>query len=215
MTTDARILDLVAELIRKGHGEMHVLERIKRAALQNEVISMNERVYIESLVEKFLRPSETKQTPKPVAEPILAPQTKPVPHAEYAPARIKKLRISIKKILMIAIVSAIAAAAYAGANTFDFLSADTAPVFEFSINTDAVNYRIGDIVSVYGSAKNDVKISVLDTANNIVWFDEISPDSSYSYSILIIAAGDGWNAGEYTVMASYGTESDIVKITMQ
>ena len=49
MVADARILDLVTELMRKGHGEMRILKRIKRAASQNEVISVNERKYVESL----------------------------------------------------------------------------------------------------------------------------------------------------------------------
>ena len=36
-----------------------------------------------------------------------------------------------------------------------------------------------------------------------------------SYSILVIADGDGWNVGKYTIMASYGAESDSVMITVQ
>ncbi len=206
MVTDARILDLVAELMRKGHGEIHVLERIKRAALQNEVISVNERKYIESLVEKFLRQSQIKQEPpKPVAKPIIVP--------EYTVA--KKRRIPLKKILMLAAISAIVTAAYASANTFELFDTNTVPVFEFSINTDAVNYRIGDIISIYGNAKESVKISVLDASYNIVWFEEISPNSMNSYSILVIADGDGWSTGKYTIMASYGAESDSVTITVQ
>ena len=63
MVADARILDLVTELMRKGHGEMRILKRIKRAASQNEVISVNERKYVESLMEKFLRASQKKQEP--------------------------------------------------------------------------------------------------------------------------------------------------------
>ena len=41
------------------------------------------------------------------------------------------------------------------------------------------------------------------------------PDSMDSYSVLVIADGDGWDAGEYTIMASYGADSDTVKITVQ
>ena len=62
MVADARILDLVTELMRKGHGEMRILKRIKRAASQNEVISVNERKYVESLMEKFLRASQKNKS---------------------------------------------------------------------------------------------------------------------------------------------------------
>ena len=62
MVADARILDLVTELMRKGHGEMRILKRIKRAASQNEVISVNERKYARiTHTEKFLRASQKKQ----------------------------------------------------------------------------------------------------------------------------------------------------------
>ena len=56
---------------------------------------------------------------------------------------------------------------------------------------------------------------VLDASFNIIWFEEITPDSMDSYSVLVIADGDGWDAGEYTIMASYGADSDTVKITVQ
>ena len=79
MVADARMLDLVTELMRKGHGQMHILKRIKRAASQNEVISVNERKYVESLTEKFLRASQKKEPPKSIAEPILMQQVKPAP----------------------------------------------------------------------------------------------------------------------------------------
>ena len=92
---------------------------------------------------------------------------------------------------------------------------NTVPIFKFSVNTDATNYRIGDIISVYGNAKESVKVSVLDASFNIIWFEEITPDSMDSYSVLVIADGDGWDAGEYTIMASYGADSDTVKITVQ
>ena len=218
MVKDARILDLVAELMRKGHGERHILERIKRAALQNEVISVNERKYIESLVEKFLRHSQVKQeqskpATNPVTNPVTKPITKPVIVPEYTAT--KKRHIPIKKILMLAVTSAIVIAAYASIDTLELFDTNTVPVFEFSINTDAENYNIGDIISVYGNAKESVKISVLDESYNIIWFEEISPDSMNSYSILVIADGDGWSVGKYTIMASYGAESDSVMITVQ
>ena len=65
------------------------------------------------------------------------------------------------------------------------------------------------------SANESVKVSVLDASFNIIWFEEITPDSMDSYSVLVIADGDGWDAGEYTIMASYGADSDTVKITVQ
>ena len=63
--------------MRKGHGEMRILKRIKRAASQNEVISVNERKYVESLMEKFLRAS-LQEPPKSIEEPIIQ-QAKPAP----------------------------------------------------------------------------------------------------------------------------------------
>ena len=212
MVADARMLDLVTELMRKGHGQMHILKRIKRAASQNEVISVNERKYVESLTEKFLRASQKKEPPKSIAEPILMQQVKPAPQERVI---VKKRHIPIKKILMLGIIATVVAVAYVSADTFELLDTNTVPIFKFSVNTDATNYRIGDIISVYGNAKESVKISVLDASFNIIWFEEITPDSLDSYSVLVIADGDGWDAGEYTIMASYGAESDTVKITVQ
>ncbi len=213
MVADARMLDLVTELMRKGHGQMHILKRIKRAASQNEVISVNERKYVESLMEKFLRASQKKQEPpKSIEEPILIQQAKPAPQEHVV---VKKRHIPIKKILMLGIIATVVAVAYVSADTFELLDTNTVPIFKFSVNTDATNYRIGDIISVYGNAKESVKVSVLDASFNIIWFEEITPDSMDSYSVLVIADGDGWDAGEYTIMASYGADSDTVKITVQ
>ena len=128
---------------------------------------------------------------------------------------VKKRHIPIKKILMLGIIATVVAVAYVSADTFELLDTNTVPIFKFSVNTDATNYRIGDIISVYGNAKESVKISVLDASFNIIWFEEITPDSLDSYSVLVIADGDGWDTGEYTIMASYGAESDTVKITIQ
>ena len=36
-----------------------------------------------------------------------------------------------------------------------------------------------------------------------------------SYSVLVIADGDGWDAGEYTIMASYGADSDTDEIILK
>ena len=175
MVADARILDLVTELMRKGHGEMRILKRIKRAASQNEVISVNERKYVESLMEKFLRASQKKQEPpKSIEEPILIQQAKPAPQEHVV---VKKRHIPIKKILMLGIIATVVAVAYVSADTFELLDTNTVPIFKFSVNTDATNYRIGDIISVYGNAKESVKVSVLDASFNIIWFEEITPDS--------------------------------------
>ena len=142
----------------------------------------------------------------------LIQQAKPAPQEHVV---VKKRHIPIKKILMLGIIATVVAVAYVSADTFELLDTNTVPIFKFSVNTDATNYRIGDIISVYGNAKESVKVSVLDASFNIIWFEEITPDSMDSYSVLVIADGDGWDAGEYTIMASYGADSDTVKITVQ
>ena len=98
MVADARMLDLVTELMRKGHGQMHILKRIKRAASQNEVISVNERKYVESLTEKFLRASQKKEPPKSIAEPILMQQVKPAPQERVLVKKTSKNRISSRAV---------------------------------------------------------------------------------------------------------------------
>ena len=123
---------------------------------------------------------------------------------------VKKRHIPIKKILMLGIIATVVAVAYVSADTFELLDTNTVPIFKFSVNTDATNYRIGDIISVYGNAKESVKVSVLDASFNIIWFEEITPDSMDSYSVLVIADGDGWDAGEYTIMASYTEQIQIL-----
>ena len=101
-------LIVTQSLMRKGHGEMRILKRIKRAASQNEVISVNERKYVESLMEKFLRASQKKQEPpKSIEEPILIQQAKPAPQEHVV---VKKRHIPIKKILMLGIIATVVAA---------------------------------------------------------------------------------------------------------
>ena len=48
-------------------------------------------------------------------------------------------------------------------------------------------------------------------ASILSWFEEITP-SMDSYSVLVIADGDGWDAGEYTIMASYGKKNQMCTV---
>jgi len=58
------ILDDVKELLLNEQGDAKILERIKRAAENDEVISVYERDYVNDLVEKYLRPKyEPEQFP--------------------------------------------------------------------------------------------------------------------------------------------------------
>ena len=50
------ILDDVKELLLNEKGDAKILERIKRAAENDEVISVYERDYVNDLVEKYLQP---------------------------------------------------------------------------------------------------------------------------------------------------------------
>ena len=68
------ILDDVKDLLLKEKGDLRVLERIKRAAENDEVISVYERNYVQELVEKYLRP---KSEPiEPTKEPVDSTQEK-------------------------------------------------------------------------------------------------------------------------------------------
>ena len=92
----------------------------------------------------------------------------------------------------------------------------TATTVAIIFQIDAFFYRIGVLFTSIRECKGECKmVSVLDASFNIIWFEEITPDSMDSYSVLVIADGDGWDAGEYTIMASYGADSDTVKITVQ
>ncbi|MDI1496092.1 MAG: putative membrane protein [Cenarchaeum symbiont of Oopsacas minuta] len=214
MVTDARILDLVSDLLNKGHGDLLILRRIKRAALQGEVISVNERKYVESLVEKFLNSREIIKTTSTNNPQPNSWSEKRVTLQTEMPKPIVKRHVPIRKILVVITAVVIIAAVYINADIFTQIS-DIEPIPELSLETDYADYNIGDIISVSGYADGDVKISVLDSEYNIVWFDEVSPDAVNRYSILIIANGDGWEKGVYTIMTSFGTESKTTNITIR
>ena len=167
MVADARILDLVTELMRKGHGEMRILKRIKRAASQNEVISVNERKYVESLMEKFLRASQKKQEPpKSIEEPILIQQAKPAPQEHVV---VKKRHIPIKKILMLGIIATVVAVAYVSADTFELTSNQIILMhLALILLHSPLQYRATEIISneiirsigIYGKFENGYSICI-------------------------------------------------------
>ena len=59
------LLDDVKELLKQDKGDPKLLERIKRAAEQDEVISVYERDYVANLAKKFLRPQYEESSKEP------------------------------------------------------------------------------------------------------------------------------------------------------
>ena len=222
------ILDDVKELLKLEKGDPKILERIKRAAEQDEVISVYERGYVTNLVEKFLRPQydepakehEIKSESIPEEPKIMIPNTKFEKLSESKPAFEFKISPKTTKIMFGVGAVALAIILVVGVSMSGLPDVSTpssttttkpTPPSGLVVDADSSSYSLGDIISISGSsdASGDVTLSIINGANQIIWQEVISLKTDGTYSTLSIAGGPGWeSAGPYTLKVTQGSVTE-------
>ncbi len=218
------ILDDVRELLRQGRGDPRLLERVRRAAEQGEVISVYERQYVEGLVAKYIRPEHDAPAPPPPTfrastydtPARAAPGKRPAARAGRGRAMPARLRPS-KKVAVIIVVLAAALSVVMAAGTGliaidipipDGIGAGTEPAAQgLTVEPDSASYSSGDIISISGSSDSggDVMLSISNAGGQEVWTEAVQPKPDGTYSTLSIAGGTGWEmGGQYTLEAAQG-----------
>ena len=236
------ILDDVKELLKQEKGDPKILERIKRAAEQGEVISVYERDYISKLANEHLRP-KFEELPKqteitteatkpqiqtnPPPEPAFSkpPSQKPLFESKTNPKTTKMMfaigAVALAVILVIGIsYSDISFESDSPTTTTSPTSttSKTTATSDLGVEVDASSYSLGDIISISGNSKNsgDVTLSIINVANQIIWQEKASLKTDGTYSTLAIAGGPGWeSAGEYTLRATQGSLTEEIQFNFK
>jgi hypothetical protein len=85
-------------------------------------------------------------------------------------------------------------------------------VLPVSVETDSSSYTIGNSIVISGSIKNlseyeqAVSVMVVSPNGNMVFIDQVLPDSSGNYSTTLTAGGTMNSSGEYEIRAQYGAQ---------
>lgn len=230
------IFDDVKELQKIEKGDPKILERIKRACEQGEVISVYEREYIQKLVEEHLKPkyedipiepeiiTESAQKPSEpeitsIPEPNFSKpvQQKPTFELKSNP-KTTKIIFGIGAVALAIIL--VAGVSYSGVSfpdaaddstTTPTTTTKTPSTSGLSVEVDASSYSLGDIISISGESDSsgDVTLSIINGASQIIWQEEASLKTDGTYSTLSIAGGPGWeSAGEYTLRVTQGSVTE-------
>lgn len=222
-----QIIDDVKMLLDKEYGDKRILEQILRAVQNNEVISNYERNYVRKLTEKHLNRKPAVQEKKTTPDVIL-PEEPSVAQTEVieSPEPASKTTISKSKImlgiggLVIAIVI-VAGASLSG--ILDIPSEDevvTPPLQPNSIltlQTDLPSYSKADLISISGKSDTglggEVSVSIENENGTLVWSENLKIKPDGRFTTLVIAGGDGWEPGTFTVKATHGEESQSTTFT--
>ena len=85
-------------------------------------------------------------------------------------------------------------------------------VLPVSVETDSSSYTTGNSIVISGSIKNlseyeqAVSVMVVSPNQNMVFIDQVLPDSSGNYSTTLTAGGTMNSSGEYEIRAQYGAQ---------
>ncbi len=223
------ILDDVKELLLNEQGDAKILERIKRAAENDEVISVYERDYVNDLVEKYLRPKyepepieeinkESEDTSEQVSEKISEEfvekpkPTKPLFESKIKNPKTTKYAFAIGAIaLSIILIVGVSQSGISDIPTQTTQSTQTTMILV--INTDVSSYELADIISISGNSDpslgNTIELSIENADGNIIWTEDLKIKSNGVYSTLVIAGGIGWEkSGQYSLKAEHGSEQN-------
>ena len=225
------ILDDVDELLLKDGGDRRILEQIRRAAENNEVISVSERNYVAKLRGEFIdkRPEPgSRRRPARTGTGLGGP----LPAAAAAAAKPRRWgkKPRRKKIIILGAAAVVLAAILAsGVSLSGFDPAGTdpgtpapapaAPVApaDLSIKTDAASYASGDIISISGNSGTQLKgeggdritLTIENPGNELTWTENAGLKPGGAFSTLVIAGGPGWDEpGTYRLTAEYGGKSE-------
>ena len=223
------ILGDVKELLLNEQGDAKILELIKRAAENDEVISVYERDYVNDLVEKYLRPKyepepieeinkESEDTSEQVSEKISEElvekpkPTKPLFESKIKNPKTTKYAFAIGAIaLSIILIVGVSQSGISDIPTQTTQSTQTTMILV--INTDVSSYELADIISISGNSDpslgNTIELSIENADGNIIWTEDVKIKSNGVYSTLVIAGGSGWEkSGQYSLKAEHGSEQN-------
>ena len=228
------IMDDVKKLLDAEVGEKRILQQIKRAAENNEVISNYERNYVAKLVEQHLKPPE----PEPELELPLEPtqeetsvekeqmekieqETTTQTILELKPTGYKNKKLLIgggAAALVLIIVVAVGASGILDLGLG--VSTPTQTITGLTLDTDQSSYDNGDIISILGASKatfgNTISLSIENAGGELIWDEDLKIKDSGAFSTLLIAGGPGWeNSGTYTLKAEHGSEDNKVTFSFK
>jgi len=213
------ILDNVKKLLDAEVGDIKILEQIKRASENNEVISNYERNYVAKLSEQHLKPPE----PEPELEPEIETPVESIQEEisvekeqmekieQVTPTQtiieLKPTFFRNKKFMMIgggAALAIIILVAIATSGIENFATG-------LNLDTDKSSYNRGDIISLSGNSKttfgNIISLSIENSDGEQIWSEDLRIKDNGTFSTLLIAGGTGWeDSGTYSIKAEHGSE---------
>ena len=200
------LYDDVKALIEKGLDDDRILQQIRRACENGEVISNYERTYVRRMAEQYLGRRPAQEDAKPQEAPpepdVVIPLQKTTVVAQRPAAGPKR-----KKLVLVGGIAAVIAVGIVLGLAVDL--PEPLPG-ELSVGTDLGTYRTADIISVSGGSDLDgsVYLIIENPAGEIVWEEQVAIRDNGRYSTLAIAGGQGWDSpGRYHVTADNGGES--------
>jgi len=213
------ILDNVKKLLDAEVGDIKILEQIKRAAENNEVISNYERNYVAKLSEQHLKPPE----PEPELEPEIETPVESIPEEisvekeqmekieQVTPTQtiveLKSTDFRNKKFMMIGGGAALAIIILVAIATSGIENFGTG----LNLDTDKSSYNQGDIISLSGNSNttfgNTISLSIENSDGEQIWSEDLRIKDNGTFSTLLIAGGTGWeDSGTYSIKAEHGSE---------
>ncbi len=217
------ILDDVKKLLDVEVGDKSVLEQIKRAAENNEVISNYERNYVAKLIDEHFKAPEpeleskqepsvettqeeitsTKEQMAKIVEDISTPTL-----IESKPQLLKNTKIMVGGgVVAVAIIVAVAI----GLSGIQDLGPVASPITGLTLSSDQLSYNRGDIISISGKSKtslgNSISLSIENEEAELIWAEDVALKDSGAFSTLAIAGGPGWEkSGTYKLKAEHDSE---------
>ena len=227
------ILDDVIALLLKEKGDKRILEQIKRAAENNEVISVYERNYVTKLKQEFLEKkpgtipkqslepqAQTTGSPKPTPKKVIytPPPPPPEPQKRKNPKQMKIIAGAGGAAALVAIL--VIGISMSGFNLGNPGSDPSTPASGILLSADEKSYSLGDIISISGksdsSLGNQVILSIENSNNDLVWTENVNVKSDGGFSTLAIAGGTGWsNSGTYTLTLEHGEQTESIDFSFQ
>jgi len=217
------ILGDVKKLLDLEVGSKKILEQIKRAAENDEVISNFERNYVAKLLQEYLifPEPELESQPQPSIEQTqkdtkIIKQTTTLVEETPSQTKSKSIFKNRKKIM---IGGAVALAIIIAIAITSSNIQDNGPIIPpiiitgLTLDIDQTSYAEGDIISISGNSKtsfgNTISLSIENEDNELIWAEDISIKNSGSYSTLAIAGGPGWEkSGTYKLKVIHGSEDN-------
>jgi len=184
------ILDDAKKLLDAEVGDKSVLEQIKRAAENNEVISNYERNYVAKLIDEHFKAPEpeleskqessvettqeeittTKEQMAKIVEDIPTPTL-----IESKPQILKNTKIMVGGgVIVVAIIIAVAI----GLSGIQDLGPAASPITGLTLSSDQLSYNRGDIISISGKSKtslgNSISLSIENEETELIWAEDVA-----------------------------------------